>query len=134
MGGLGTFITINSQPDGSGFTYMTANFDFGHFSGIVGGNSATMSTDFVTFGTDVPGIFQFEGPLSISIEFSNISPALSITNNSMSSFTAQNSGTFTAEQIIVPSPEPSSLGLASVAVVLGALAFGGNRLRRPGND
>jgi len=122
-------IEFTSLPGGLGALYLSATFGpTGVLSGGVGGGSASLNasvpSDTVTF--TVPGMAFTNAALSIA--FSGITPTLGTggTPSSVSSFTAQNSGTFSATTAI---PEPGSLCLASCAVVVGALAYGRKKMK-----
>jgi hypothetical protein len=114
-------VTFSSLPEGAGTDFLTATFANAVFSGS--GNSAslnvtapnvTFTSSQATFGPDT----------GISLGFSNVD-ALSITNGSIASFAAQNSGTFSAAV-----PEPSAFCLASLASVIGTLAaYGKKRMK-----
>ena len=121
-------IEFTSLPGGAGVVYLIATFGAtGVFSGGAAGGSASLTAsvpkDTVTF--TVPGMSFSDAALSIS--YSGISPVLGITAGSVSSFTGQNSGTFSANTV----PEPSTLYLGSFATVMGALAFARKRMKTP---
>jgi hypothetical protein len=114
-------IEYTSSPNGAGIVYLTATFGPNAvFSGGAGGGSASLNAsvpqDAVVF--NVPGFdYEFAG---FSVGFSGISPALSEVGGSLVGFTAQTSGTFSATLV----PEPGTLCMASIAVVMGTLAYG----------
>ncbi len=124
-------IEFTSGINGTGANYLTAVFapitmmSATGVGGSGGGASAfltgaeppdtlTLTSDFATFAN----------PTGMNLSFSNITPALSIDsttdpgNPTLYGFTGQNAGTFSAAI-----PEPSTLTMASVAVVLGALGY-----------
>lgn len=103
--------------------YLTATFTNAVFSGAAGGHSASLNATApdLTFTSNQASF----GPITgMSIGFSGIG-ALAITNDSVASFSAQNTGTFSAAI-----PEPSALCLGSLAVFMGALgAYGRKRMK-----
>jgi hypothetical protein len=114
-------VTFSSLPEGAGTLFLTATFANAVFSGS--GNSGSLNatapnvvftSSQATFGPDA----------GMSLGFSNID-ALSVSNGSIASFAAQDSGTFSAAV-----PEPSALCLASFAAVIGTLAaYGKKRMK-----
>jgi len=115
-------IEFTSGPGGTGLNFLTAKFTNAVFSG--NGNSASLNATApnVTFTSSQAS---FGPDTGMSVAFSGITPPLSTTGGSVSSFTAQNSGTFSA---VVP--EPSALCLASFAAVIGTLAaYGKKRMK-----
>jgi hypothetical protein len=128
-------IEFTSAPGGAGLNYLTATFapvggsSAVGLSGADGGTGAsllaTRPPDNLTLTSD----FALLGPpSSLSIGFSNVSPALHIAGGSIGSFTAQNAGTISASAV----PEPGTLCLASCAIVIGALAYGKKRMKDEG--
>jgi hypothetical protein len=117
-----------NDPSGPGQIFLLATFSTSMVSGGSGGGSASLNSsvpqNIITF--TVPGSEFADAAQSISI--SGVAPALSITGGSISSFTAQNSGTFSANVV----PEPGTLGLASVALVCGTLAYGRKKMKNQG--
>jgi len=118
-------IEFSSLPGGAGADFLTATFSSAVLSGS--GNSASLNAtapDLVF----TSGVATFGPNTGMSIAFSGITPApLSIAGDgSIASYTAQNSGTFSATAAI---PEPGSLCLASFAVVVGALAYGRKKMK-----
>jgi hypothetical protein len=114
-------IEFTSAPGGAGLVFLIANFGpNAKFSGGAGGSSASLNSsvpqDNLTFF--VPGM-EF-GNAAMSIGFSGIVPPLAIAGTTVGPFTAQNSGTFSATLV----PEPGTLCMASIAVVIGTLAYG----------
>jgi hypothetical protein len=106
--------------------FLTATFGpFGVFAGSLGGGSSVLSSsqpsDNVVF--TVPGLPLTDASLALS--FSGVGPALAQNGVTVSSFTAQNTGTFSA---VVP--EPATLYLSSLAIVIGPLTFWRKRFVR----
>jgi hypothetical protein len=102
-------IEFTSGPGGTGLNYLTATFSPGILFGVGGSGSLASSQPpnsvafSSTFGSG------FVDP-NFGLAFSNISSGLSITDHSIASFTAQNSGTFSASAV----PEPASLALLGI--------------------
>jgi hypothetical protein len=116
-------IEYTGLPGGLGPNYLTATFTNAVFSGS--GNAASLSATApnVTFTTNQAA---FGPDTGIALAFSGVTPPLSISGGSVASFTAQNSGTFSATIV----PEPSALCLASFAAVIGTLAaYGKKRMK-----
>jgi len=113
----------------AGVNILTATFSGGTLSGALNGASAGLNasapTNNVVFTSAFAPVIALMGgnnvPGAFNISFSNI-PALTISNNSIASFTAQNSGTFSTQVI----PEPTSIVMAGMSVVAG-LGFHGLR-------
>jgi len=113
----------------AGVNILTATFSGGTLSGALNGASAGLNasapTNNVVFTSAFAPVIALMGgnnvPGAFNISFSNI-PALTISNNSIASFTAQNSGTFSTAVI----PEPTSIVMAGMSVVAG-LGFHGLR-------
>jgi len=113
----------------AGVNILTATFTGGTLSGALNGASAGLNasapTNNVVFTSAFAPVIALMGgnnvPGAFNISFSNI-PALTISNNSIASFTAQNSGTFSTAVI----PEPTSIVMAGMSVVAG-LGFHGLR-------
>lgn len=113
----------------AGVNILTATFTGGTLSGALNGASAGLNasapTNNVVFTSAFAPVIALMGgnnvPGGFNISFSNI-PALTISNNSIASFTAQNSGTFSTAVI----PEPTSIVMAGMSVVAG-LGFHGLR-------
>jgi hypothetical protein len=116
-------IEFTSAPGGAGVNFLTATFTNAQFSGS--GNSASLNATApnVTFTSQVATF----GPITgMAIAFSGITPPVGISGGSVSNFTLQNAGTFSATFV----PEPSALCLASFAVVIGTLAaYGKKRMK-----
>ena len=109
----GTF-SITSGLGGSG-----TNFLSGDFADIVlgVGPSAVLSSgsppDVIDLTSSV--IPDLKPPSAISLSFANLTPAFSIDNETIGSFTSSVSGTFSATATAVPEPAP--LALLSVGVI-----------------
>jgi len=122
------FIGAPGGPN-AGVNILTATFSGGTLSGSLDGASAGLNasapTNNVVFTSAFAPVIALMGgnnvPGGFNISFSNI-PALTISNNSIASFTAQNSGTFSTSVI----PEPTSIVMAGMSVVAG-LGFHGLR-------
>jgi hypothetical protein len=129
-------IEFTSAPGGLGANFLTATlFNVGAnpasiLSGTDGGDALTLSGSQPPAGLTLTSDFAMLGPpTSVGIGFSFINPSVSIAGDgSISSFTGQNAGTFSASIV----PEPGTLCLASFAVVLGTLAYGKKRLKAQG--
>jgi hypothetical protein len=114
--------TLNPGPaSATNPDFLTATFTNAVFSGLTNSASLNISTPDLTLSSSLA---TFGPDTGMSIGFSGIAPPLSITNGSVASFTAQNSGTFSAAV-----PEPSTLGLASFALAIGTLAYGRKKMR-----
>jgi len=119
-------IEFTSAPGGAGLVYLIATFGpNGKFSGGANGASASLNAsvpqDNVIF--TVPGMDY--GFAAMSVGFSGIDPVLSIAGASVAGFTGQNSGTFSATLV----PEPGTLCMASIAVIVGTLAYGRKKMK-----
>jgi hypothetical protein len=107
----GTF-SITSGLGGGG-----TNFLSGDFADIVlgVGPSAVLSSgsppDVIDLTSDV--IPDLTPPSAISLSFANLTPAFTIDNDTIGSFTSSVSGTFSATAV----PEPASLGLLAVGML-----------------
>ena len=93
---MGT-VEFTSGVGGTGTVFLTPQFGptgvfSGGSTGASGSLNASVPTDTVTF--TVPGLLFSQQAMSLS--FSGIAPPVSITAGSLSSFTGQNSGTFSA--------------------------------------
>jgi hypothetical protein len=120
-------VEFTSGVNGAGTNYLTAMFQSSTLSPILGGApggteaglSATQPPDSLVLTSQYAS---FDPATGMSLGFSNVSPGLQIGGDgSIGSFTGQNAGTFSAS--IDPVPEPSTLFMASVAVVIGSLAY-----------
>jgi len=118
-------IEFTSAPGGLGVNFLTANFTSAMLVSI--GNSVTLqaSTPGLAYTSSVAA---FDGNEGFGIGISNPTPPLSVTGGVLSPFTAQNAGTFSATIV----PEPGTLCLASIAVVIGTLAYGRKRMKIEG--
>jgi hypothetical protein len=116
-------IVFSSGPGGAGTNYLTATFTTGALSGYDGSHAASLSAA-PTFTTSTG--FAFEGPTSLSLSFSNVLPIVAISGGSIASFTAQNTGTFSANVV----PEPGTLCLSGIAIVIGGLTYAKRRNSR----
>jgi len=113
--------TVNPGPAGAGNpAFLIATFGpAGVFTGGALGGSAGLNAsepqDSVTF--TVPGMSFSDAALNVS--FSGINPVLGVTDMTVSSFTGQDAGTFSAAIV----PEPGTLFMASLAVGVGTLCY-----------
>jgi hypothetical protein len=111
----GTF-SITSLPGGAGTNYLS-----GTFSDIVLANdtSAILSAstpDAITFTSDVIPLADLSPARAISLSYSNVTPGvLALDNTTLPSFTAAESGTFSAN--IAVTPEPASLAVLGVGLL-----------------
>ena len=97
--------------------YLVATFTDAPFSGSKNAASLNISSPELTLSSDLATL-PFPAETGMSISFSGITPPLSIAGDgSVAGFTGQNAGTFSSTLI----PEPSSVCLASFAVVIGAI-------------
>lgn len=117
-------IAFTSGVNDTGINYLTATWgaNTGLFSGVNGSTGATLSATPVltsSFETFIP-------PMSMALGFSNVALPLAIAGGSVASFTGQNAGTFSAAIV----PEPSTLTLSSLAIVIGTLTYGKKRNSR----
>jgi PEP-CTERM motif len=120
----GTF-AITQNANGTGINYLSGSFS-GLTFGFGGGSVATLTASdppsTVTFTSSFSPSLPLDTPRGASFTFSNVSPALGIvgtdSHETIASFTAQGSGTFSAAV-----PEPSSLTLAGIGV-LGLVGIG----------
>jgi hypothetical protein len=116
--------TVNPGPaSASNPDFLTATFTNAVFLGTTNSASLTVSAPDLTLSSSMATFGTVTG---MAIGFSGInSTPLGINNGSVASFTAQNSGTFSAAAV----PEPSTLCLASFATAIGALAYGRKKMR-----
>jgi hypothetical protein len=116
--------TVNPGPaSASNPDFLTATFTNAVFLGTTNSASLTVSAPDLTLSSSMATFGTVTG---MAIGFSGInSTPLGITDGSVASFTAQNSGTFSAAAV----PEPSTLCLASFATAIGALAYGRKKMR-----
>jgi hypothetical protein len=116
-------IEFTSLPGSTGVNYLTATFT----SATLSASSASPGTASLTASQPPSSLVltsdfaTFAPPSNLSIALGNVSPPVSITGSSISSFTAQNTGTVTASITVIP--EPSTLCLSSFAVVFGVLVY-----------
>jgi hypothetical protein len=123
-------IEFTAAPGGAGFNYLTATFGPVGGSSAVGLSGADGGTGASLLATNPPDTLTLTSnfavlgpPSSLAIGFSNVSPALHISgDSSIASFTGQNAGTISAS-IVAIIPEPSSLCLGSIAIVIGTLVY-----------
>jgi hypothetical protein len=105
--------SITSLPGDIG-----TNFLSGSFTDIVVGvgPSAVLAAgsppDAIAFTSDVIDVLS--GPDAISLSFANLTPAFSIDNETIGSFTASVAGAFSGSQAV---PEPSSLVLYGLSIL-----------------
>jgi hypothetical protein len=126
-------IEFTSVPGGIGATFLSATFAgvglaTNDLFGANGGSAATLSASEPPASLVLTSVFAVLPPVtSMGIGFSNLSPAMHIASDgSIASFTGQNTGTFSSSSV----PEPGTLSLASVAVVvLGTLAYARKRIK-----
>jgi hypothetical protein len=118
-------VEFTSGVNGAGNNYLTAMFQSSTLSPILGGAPggaaagllAAQPPDSLVFTSQYAVFLPATG---MSLGFSNLTPAVHISGDgSIGSFAAQNVGTFSAD----PIPEPSTFVLASVAAVIGSLAY-----------
>jgi hypothetical protein len=113
-------IVFSVAPGGAGGSYLIATFTDATLFGS--GSTLTLQTgtdSTVSYSYTAPGFISSLYKPGFSLSFSNVGPPVSTTDGTLSSFTAQQTGTFSATAI----PEPSSLVLSSFPLVVGLLAF-----------
>jgi len=116
-------IEFTSGPGSTGVNYLTATFTSATLSASstspgAASLSAAQPPSSLVLTSDFAA---FSPPSNLSIALGNVTPPLGITGSSISSFTAQNTGTITATISVIP--EPSTLCLSSFAVVFGMLVY-----------
>ena len=121
-------IEFTSAPGGTGIDYLTATFtntaSAGVLSGTAGGSQLALSATSPPQTLTLTGDFaKYISPTSLTLGFSNVSPALSITDGSISSFTGQFAGTIGGTIV----PEPATFGMACTALIFVSAAFGRSR-------
>jgi hypothetical protein len=107
----GTF-SLTSLSGGGGTNYLSGDFSdrvFGSGSGLV--LSASTPADSVNFNSSVLSSSQLQIPRAISLSFTNVTPQITISNNSLASFSSSVSGNFSATAAV---PEPTALALWTV--------------------
>lgn len=115
--------TITSGNDGTGTNYLSGSFaDLTFGSGSAASLNASEPGNMVTFSSSV--IPDLSSPRALAFSFANITPSLSITDNSIASFNSSVSGTTSASATSVP--EPASLTALGVSL----LGFGMVRRHR----
>jgi PEP-CTERM motif len=121
----GTF-SITSASGGSGTNYLSGTFDDDVFGA---GSSLTLSASTpgqtVTFTSDVIAPAALLDPNAMSLGFTDVSPQISITGQTLASFTSNVSGNFSAAAPIVAS-EPASI----VILGMGLIGLGWMRRQR----
>ena len=122
--------TITSGKNGNGTNYLSGNITGITFTGS--GSSATMAASSPTITYTSSVISNLSPPSGANFSLSSVSPDVSITsflgylNPTLGSFTANGSGSFTADPPPASAPEPSSLAIAGI----GSLGLIGYGLRR----
>jgi len=120
-------IEFTSGIGGTGVNFMTATFapvggmSATGLSGAAGGSGAALQATQPPDSLTLTSSFAILSPPSaMSIGLSNVTPPLHIAGDgSIGSFVAQNAGTISATLI----PEPGTLCMGSIAVVLGTLFY-----------
>jgi hypothetical protein len=125
-------IEFSSGVGGTGVNYLTATFTDttlpGTLNGFAGGAQLSLgSTDPPQSLTLTSGLVpKILTPTSLTLAFSDVTPGLSITGGSISSFTGQFAGTIGG----TPIPEPSTLAMGCIALIFGTAALRSSRRRR----
>jgi hypothetical protein len=127
-------IEITGGIGGTGPNFLTIAFtDPAHpafLAGLTGGDQVSLNVNSppqsVVFTSDFA---KLGAPLSVTLGFSNVTPKVSLTNSSFSSFKGQNTGTFGAALV----PEPASISMMCLGLVSVAMGAGyARRHRRAG--
>ncbi len=121
----GTF-TITSGTGGTGTNYLSGSFaDIVSGSGTGATFSASDATpgESVSFTSGVIAGADLAPPKSLNLSFSNVSPILADGNNTLSAFTASETGTASANRVV---PEPATIAILGT----GLLGLGFLRRRR----
>jgi hypothetical protein len=131
----GTISFTNLTPLGPtppGQNLLTVTFTNADLGGLAGGGSASLvgsrppqGVTFTSAFAAVQALIAGNPPENFSLSFSNLSNALGTTGAgpTIASFTAQSSGTFATGTI----PEPSSIVMASMGLVVGLGTYGYRR-------
>jgi hypothetical protein len=113
----GTFC-ITSAVGCGGTNYLSGTF-IDELTAIVGGSSMTLGATTpppgnVTFTSSILGAGALGVERAVAFSFTNVSPVVNICGTTLCSFTASQSGTFSANNVTVP--EPATLGLLGLAL------------------
>ena len=125
-------IAITSGANNTGGNFLTATFQNAVLSGLTGGGSASLvgsrPPQSVLFTSNLAAIIPLiagDPPENFALSFSNLTPPLGTTGSTISSFLAQNTGTFATGTAVVP--EPSGIVMAGMAMVAGLGGLGWRR-------
>jgi hypothetical protein len=123
-------IEITSAPGGVGTNYLTAVFNNTASPGLASGTAGGAQAQLYAAGPPVTLSFtsmfaMLIAPTSMTVGFSNVAPLFTDPDSSISSFTAQNAGTFSAAV-----PEPATIGMACMGAAFVSLAIRCNRRMR----
>jgi hypothetical protein len=111
-------IVFSVAPGGAGGSYLTVTFSDATLFGS--GSSLTFQTgsnSMVMYSYSTPGFISDLYSPSFSLSFSNVAPPVSTTDGTLSSFSGQQTGTFSATAI----PEPSTVVMGAFPLVVGLL-------------